>query len=187
MRTGSPIVRVPAPFTRCYAVRGEGLVVVDVGPPRSAERVRRAFAAAGLDPTDTDLIVLTHGHWDHVGAAEVTRELTGAPIAMHVREAERLGRRGTPIPPGVGGWGRILSAMARRLPVPPLAPFEIGLEIRDEVLPLEPFGVGGRVVPTPGHSPGSVSVVPMTPVAGACIGTETNPWASAIGSPRPTS
>jgi glyoxylase-like metal-dependent hydrolase (beta-lactamase superfamily II) len=61
--------------TNCYVVRGAGdAVVVD---PGGALRVERCAA-----------ILVTHGHWDHLGGVADLAEATGAPVYM--AEAERI-------------------------------------------------------------------------------------------------
>ena len=64
------------------------------------------------------------------------------------------------LPPGVTPWGRVFMA-AHRLVMPLISvpPAIVDLELTDEVCRLDDFGIQGSVVPTPGHSPGSVSVV----------------------------
>ncbi|WP_297491882.1 MBL fold metallo-hydrolase [Acidocella sp.] len=68
--------------TNTYLVEGaDGLSVIDPGPP-SEQHVADILAAAG----DTKIvrIVLTHSHFDHMGAAPRLREATGAPVhAFH--------------------------------------------------------------------------------------------------------
>jgi glyoxylase-like metal-dependent hydrolase (beta-lactamase superfamily II) len=44
----------------------------------------------GIDPRSIHLIVITHGHFDHIGSARDIQEITGAKIAMHEREKEWL-------------------------------------------------------------------------------------------------
>lgn len=51
-------------------------VVVDAA--HDAEAIAEA-----VGDRDVVAIVLTHGHWDHVGAAPRLRELTGAPVLLH--------------------------------------------------------------------------------------------------------
>ncbi len=64
-------------------------------------------------------------------------------------------------PKGVTAWGKVVRNVVAPLTLtfvrlPSLVP---DLLLGDEGLELEKFGVEGRVVHTPGHSPGSVSIV----------------------------
>ena len=63
-------------------------VVVD--PGGDAPRIASELARLGLA---CRLILITHGHSDHAGAAAPLRAATGAPIAVHPLDAERLGSK----------------------------------------------------------------------------------------------
>lgn len=110
-----------------------------------------------MDPADVSLIVITHGHIDHFGSAAELHRLTGAPVAAHVDDLGpfRSGRARQPYRP-TGPMGR---AMARRKELHVQAePFEPDVPISAETS-LEDFGVAGRIMSTPGHTAGSVSVL----------------------------
>jgi hydroxyacylglutathione hydrolase len=72
--------------TNCYVVRAERgapeAVVVDPGD--DAARLRLELAGFG---TRCAAILITHGHWDHLGAVADLAEGTGAPV--HMAEDER--------------------------------------------------------------------------------------------------
>ena len=147
--------------TNTYVLGDRGTVLIDpAGPARSRVVLRGVMDLLGMPPR-LDLIVATHCHWDHVGAAASLREATGAPLAVHRAEAEWL-REGTVIwPKGVTAWGKFFRTavapfMLPFVRVPAITP---DLVLGDEGLDLEPYGIEGRVVHTPGHSPGSLSVV----------------------------
>lgn len=59
---------------------GIGCMVVD--PSSHAEEIMKV-----LDGRHLDAIVITHAHWDHMGAAAELRELTGAPVVASVQDA----------------------------------------------------------------------------------------------------
>ncbi|MDH3945799.1 MAG: MBL fold metallo-hydrolase [Chromatiales bacterium] len=71
---------IPLGFDQCYVVRGDGVIVIDAGQPGKAADFASELAAAGIDSSEVRLIVLTHGHWDHIGSAMEIRALTGAPM-----------------------------------------------------------------------------------------------------------
>jgi hydroxyacylglutathione hydrolase len=80
---------------------------------------------------------------------------------VHAADAGWLRTGHLAIPAGVTPWGGFMSSALRALPrgvlrVPPIEP---DLVIDDSGLDLAPWGVEGRVVHTPGHTPGSVSVL----------------------------
>jgi glyoxylase-like metal-dependent hydrolase (beta-lactamase superfamily II) len=89
--------------------------------------------------------------------------LTGAKIALHYREKgwlESPGGPPLPTPPGVTAWGRILVKMSRLfMHQVEIRPTEVEVVLGDEGLALTDYGIAGRVLYTPGHSSGSVSVL----------------------------
>ena len=67
--------------TNCYIVRAEdaaGCAVID--PGSNGDRVLDFLKQEGLS---LDAILLTHGHFDHVGAVEMLANATGCPVWMH--------------------------------------------------------------------------------------------------------
>ncbi len=159
---------LPGPFSEplpihCWAVEHEGrLLLVDTGETAAARDIPfarfeveargelpAAMSAAGLDPADVDEVVLTHHHGDHVDGIVHVR----APVRISVAELAHLGapfsrmmRRvlRQPLPPG-------FSPHAFELTGGPFGAFD----------PQPPLSEDGRIVavPTPGHTPGHVSVV----------------------------
>lgn len=81
--------------------------MVDTGNPGSAPKVLAALAAQGFRPSDVSLIVITHRHVDHIGAAAALQRATGAPVAVHALDADGL-RRGDGGDRRPKGWaGRV--------------------------------------------------------------------------------
>ncbi len=86
------------------------------------------------------LIVSTHGHWDHIGDNAAVAEHTGAEIAVHPLDRDRL-HRSEPI------W-----APFEIVPSVPAVELAEGGEVR--------FGdIRLRVLHTPGHTEGSVCLL----------------------------
>lgn len=57
---------------------GDGLIVIDPGYPQSLYLVINNICELGFRIKDIKYIVITHGHYDHLGAARALKELTGA-------------------------------------------------------------------------------------------------------------
>jgi glyoxylase-like metal-dependent hydrolase (beta-lactamase superfamily II) len=116
-----------------------------------------------MEPRDVSLVLLTHGHADHFGSAAELKRLTGAPVAVHERDAEAVRRGRNPYLPPTRLQGRLLKPF-----LPHSAPaVEPDVLLRGEV-DLEEFGAAGRVIGTPGHTAGSMSV--LVPGTGAIVG-----------------
>ena len=152
--------RVEIGFANGWLIRSRGgAVLVDAGFARMEGRVAYALRRMGLRPRDLRLVLVTHAHLDHIGALAAISRHTGAAVAVHRSEADRL-RTGEPIMPrGLSTRGRIAVAFGRLVPelvkVEPVAPDVLLSGERD----LAEWGLDGRVIETPGHSPGSVSVL----------------------------
>ena len=124
----------------CYLVRGEGsdrALLVD--PGEEAPRLLSALQELGVD---LDAILLTHTHFDPIGAVAPVARATGAPVYCPRPELMALENPEAFMPAMFGtveGWQA-----------------EHALDGGDR-LPLAGFDV--EVIATPGHSPGHVTFV----------------------------
>jgi glyoxylase-like metal-dependent hydrolase (beta-lactamase superfamily II) len=147
---------VPALMANLYFVghREGPWVMVDAGTPGTAWRIRMAVDEiyGGRKP---QAIVLTHGHFDHVGALRELADNWDVPVFAHPLEFPYLdGRANYPPPdPTVGGFMAQLSRLF------PKTGINVGSRLRpvmmDNTIPYMP---GWRAVFTPGHSPGHISL-----------------------------
>jgi len=181
-------LRVEIGLSNGWLIRsGRGAVLVDAGFDRFAPRVAWGLRHMGLAPSDLELIIITHAHVDHIGALSDIVRGTGAAVAVHELEAEYV-RTGLPLMPrGLTPRGRITVTFGNRHPeITRVAAVEPQVIIEKE-LDLASWGLAGRVVWTPGHSPGSVGVVlddgrayvgdlvvssfrPLLPIRTSCFG-----------------
>jgi hydroxyacylglutathione hydrolase len=154
------IFQIELGFDQCYVLKSEGVIAVDAGAPNKGRNFARGLERASIDPQDVQLIVITHGHWDHVGSAGELKAITGAKLAMHQREVHWLEQSLTPLPPGVTLWGRVFISLHKKLmPLINIPPVKVDVALGDDGLLLSDYGIPGRVLHTPGHSSGSVSVL----------------------------
>jgi len=146
---------------RVYVLKGQGVVLIDGGAPKQIDNFLKGLEDVSIEPREVKLIVITHGHWDHIASARDIKDLTGAKIAMHHREKDGLEKPLKLNPPGVTAWGRILSKAVDILilPLVRIPPAEVDLVLDDGEFSLAEYGVPGTVIPSPGHSSGSVSVL----------------------------
>ncbi len=133
-----------------------GWVLVDAGMPGSAGAIREAAARRFGEGARPSAIVLTHGHFDHVGALRELAEGWDVPIYAHPLERPYLTGRSDYAPPDPTVGGGLLAELAWLFS-------RKGIDVGDRLHDLPGDGSvpgmpGWRWVPTPGHSPGHVSL-----------------------------
>lgn len=148
------LVRIHGAISNCYLLLGEKPILVDTGAPGDLKRIIHALKANGIRPRDLSLILLTHGHSSQAGCAAELRRRSGTRVALHLGDAElvRNGENGVLAPTSA------FSRAVRPFVDEPFEAFEPDLLFRDG-FSLEPHGVKGRVLATPGHTLGSASVI----------------------------
>lgn len=147
-------------FDHCYIIRGKSAIMIDGGSPKQLESFRKAINRLSMEPADIKLILLTHGHWDHIGSASEIKEITGAKLALHEQEKDWLEKSLKPLPPGVTAWGRIfVKIMAMFMSSVHIPAARVDITLGNGEYPLSEYGIPGKILYTPGHSMGSVSIL----------------------------
>lgn len=76
--------RIEHAYTNCYLVADEeGVTLIDACFPSTGQAVIDCLAAIGRTPADIRALLLTHGHFDHVGFARGLRNALGVPVWVH--------------------------------------------------------------------------------------------------------
>ncbi len=136
-----------------------GYVLVDTGDPGFTFCLFQTLARRAIPPTHIKLIILTHTHFDHIGGLWAIQARSGAPVLVHAAEAGDLAAGRVLIPPGTTPLVRRLAWLGQRLSRFFRFPgYRADLVISAETS-LAEFGLAGRLLHTPGHSPGSISLV----------------------------
>jgi glyoxylase-like metal-dependent hydrolase (beta-lactamase superfamily II) len=152
--------RIRVHETNCYVLRGSGgTVLIDPGPLGVADTIIARTTEVSVQPDDVRLILVTHAHLDHYGAAPAVRGWCGAPVAaFHGAPAFSQDRRNA-LPPAqtvrasLVRWLYLLfSPMAR------FEPLEADV-LLDDGAELSPYGVDAALIGVPGHSPCSLAVI----------------------------
>ncbi|HLU60494.1 MAG TPA: MBL fold metallo-hydrolase [Pseudonocardia sp.] len=129
------------------------VTLVDTGVQRAPARIVAGLAALGKHPADVQRIVLTHAHPDHAGGAMDMAARTGAPVAVHGEDAGFVESGQAPPGDRTTLAGRIIARLQNgRFP-----PVAVGERLTDGQV-LDVAG-GLRVVATPGHTPGHISLL----------------------------
>ncbi len=147
---------LPNNLLNSFIIRGKSTILIDTGAPGDGKKIINYLKRNHIQPSDISLILLSHRHVDHVGGVHEILEHVNAPVAIHAKDAQPVinGEKSTLTPTGIFGRLFKLTPLPNQS-VPPINP-QI---IFNEDLDLTEFGVNGRVIHTPGHTPGSVSVL----------------------------
>lgn len=139
-------------------VNGSKAVLVDTGLPNSAKVVAAALTAHGLSWRAIQAIILTHAHIDHAGGVASLMPVCDAPIIAHEAEVPYLsGRQSIPfLPTGLFGRAFSLTGLIQQR-YPAIVP-DILVQGTTRFA-LDRFGIEGELLWTPGHTPGSLSLV----------------------------
>ncbi len=136
-----------------FVEQDTSVTLVDAGTPFASRRLLDGLLSIGKHPRDIRRVVLTHSHYDHAGSAARIARGTGARVIVHSDDAP-FARSGTPPTPD----RRYVVTRLFGIPVNQAFPaMDVGEEVADgDVLPV----AGGlRVVHTPGHTPGHMSLL----------------------------
>lgn len=170
--TGFVVVALPTPFrvgtVNCWILPEHPITVIDPGMvfADSTDTLTSALHAAGVSPAEVEVIVVTHAHPDHYGAAGWLSELSGVPVHAGRAEVPKLtGER------DLSGMAALIDAFG--------IPIEVLTGARDHVESIgshvhaiapgrtvavddgDVLVAGGRrftAMVTPGHAPGHVSL-----------------------------
>lgn len=133
----------------------ESFVLVDAGMPNSADKIISAARDRFGSAARPNAILLTHGHFDHVGAIVDLMDYWDVPAYAHELEIPYLtGRKSYPKPDATVQGGMV----AKMSPFFPNDPVDLGSNVKtlpeDGTVPLLP---DFEWIHTPGHTPGHVS------------------------------
>ncbi len=156
-------------FTNIQLLKGEkGYVQMDAGYKSNVKKYLRLLKKNNIDPSEIKLIIVNHAHFDHVGGLKTLKEITNAKVLVHENDAEYL-RKGISVEPKPISF--VVKLLFKLIPksLKLYDPVEPDIIIKDEYS-LDEFGVKAKVIHTPGHTLGTVSLVSEDGVAfiGCC-------------------
>ena len=142
-------------MVKAFLIKGETYILVDTGLPQHFEKINKFFMENQINPKDISLIILTHNHLDHTGGLMKMKALTGAKVLIHKAEGVYL-QQGISTP--VQARSLLAKLIMKLMREPKIESFKADLQIEDN-FDLNQFGVNGKVIHTPGHTIGSISVL----------------------------
>lgn len=161
------IRRISLPLSNAFLITDKKHILVDTGCQGDYSNLVAQIERNGVSVAKISAVVLTHVHFDHCGCAAAFQS-AGIPV-IAARASQRSLETGAP-------EGRSIYQRAPKfLRAAPFVrhfsgdfpPVRIDYPV-DEECSLDAFGVDGRVILTPGHTQGSLSVCLAD--GSACVG-----------------
>jgi hydroxyacylglutathione hydrolase len=151
---------VPAKCNMWLIINRNKSIIVDAGYSGKTNDFVHTLVENGLKPGDISMIIMTHTHFDHACGLKDLKELTGSRVVVNENEAGYLEHGYCPLPHGTRWYSGIISWFGRNLvygigKFPPVSP---DIVTRSK-LDLTRYGMEGYIIPTPGHTSGSQSLV----------------------------
>lgn len=144
-------------YVKAFLIKGEKYILVDTGIPKSFETIKRYMTDHGIKPKDISLVIITHNHLDHTGSISKVKELSDAPVLIHASEDFYLSK-GASSPIQMNNLLPKLLMMFMKNPE--ISPFKADIIVKNtDIIDLKPYGASGKIMYTPGHTDGSISVL----------------------------
>ena len=166
-RINDEVTRVSGRMANTYLVEApRGLILVDTGLPGTEKRITKALQRLGKTPENVKLVLITHRHLDHIGSVSAIKRLfPKATIASHPFEKPYIaGTLTATIPPAWTLLGRVQRRLtsfgmwlAKLLRLVKYKPIYVDKPADDESI-LQPTGLDGSILWTPGHTKGSITL-----------------------------
>ena len=134
-----------------------GYFLIDTGMKKTRPRIEEELVKEGCNPGDLKLIILTHGHLDHIGNAAYLRDKYGSKIAMHGDDV-RMAESGDMFIDSKGLMVSVVGGLMKLLGLSGYERFTPDVYLDDQQ-DLSEYGLPAKVLYTPGHSNGSISLL----------------------------
>ncbi|MBK9388725.1 MAG: MBL fold metallo-hydrolase [Bacteroidetes bacterium] len=156
---GYKVIRVIAGRSNVFLLTdGKNNILIDTGPGFMWKTLEMRLKQSGVNTID--YLILTHTHYDHAENAWRIREKYKAKVIVHRSEAEYLASGDNILPQGTNWFSRLLvrifikkfNSFARYTP----CSYDL---LIDSFYDLKDPGFNAYILHTPGHTPGSLSVI----------------------------
>ncbi len=156
---GNKITRILSGKSKAFFLsNGQNHILIDTGTPSRWNALQRNLDK--MDFNKIDLLILTHSHFDHAGNAGRVKEKYNPKVLVQRTEASYLSD-GESIPPvGATFFTKMLLKILSKLPES-FSRYQACQPdfIIDDTFDLSDFGFNSYLMHTPGHTPGSISLI----------------------------
>jgi hydroxyacylglutathione hydrolase len=158
-KSGCKIIKILSGRSNVFLLtNGDKNILIDTSPANKWRKLERRLRKHHID--HIEYLILTHSHYDHTGNTSRIKSRFGSQVILHRNEEYYLKTGEIIVPKGTNPVTRFIinylaSKVTDQLKFEPCQP-DI---LVDSDFDLAGFGFNGRIVHTPGHSPGSVSII----------------------------
>lgn len=141
--------------TNVYLVKSDPMVLIDSGGKEDLVALQAGLKAEGVSVAQIKAILLTHGHADHAGLAAELKRRSGALLVAGAADTvmTKAGHNDELKPTN------FMARVLKRFAIDPgYEAFEADLKV-DAPIDLQRFGMQGKGMQMPGHTPGSLVLV----------------------------
>ena len=146
--------------TNCYLLKTQkGVVLIDSGYSINEEEFLKKLDESGVKKGENNYLILTHGHYDHVGNSMILKEKYNFQIAIHKADLDLLNN-----PQNIEmDYNTSFARMILRLSKKQLKN-SIWTDVHPDLLlndqdELKEMGINGKVLHLPGHTKGSIGIL----------------------------
>ena len=153
------IVRLDVASANVYVIEeNDRRLMIDAGNPGDEDRYEALMREVGIDPATIDYAILTHGHIDHAGTAASFQERHGIRLIGGADDQAMIDAGG-----GVDYCPTSMTARFIRMTLEgsryPVFKLDRAIEMDGAAVDLAELGMSGRILPHPGHTPGSMVIL----------------------------
>ena len=160
-KNGYEIYRVLAGRSNCYLVsNGKHNILIDTGIGSAFKKLYQNIESLKLSNKKISFLILTHTHFDHCQNAKRIKEFENCRVIISEKEKESVEKGYTTLPNGTVPLTKLIAALGKKI-----GERKFGYEkffpdiLVQESIDLIKYGLDIKVVATPGHSQGSISVI----------------------------
>lgn len=149
------IQRLRFSYANCYLLSGEGgSILIDTCNYKDGPGILKR-----IEGKNVKLILLTHGHFDHVSSAKYLAKRLCVPIAMSEKDLHIIGNGAASVLHGDTLLGKIMAHFSQGvLKKATYSVFEPDVLLEDGQV-LSEYGVNASIIALPGHTKGSIGVL----------------------------
>ncbi|GAB1472811.1 MBL fold metallo-hydrolase [Bacteroidota bacterium] len=162
---GNRVIKVLSGRSNSYLIKmGLTNILIDTGLEISSGQLLKNLVSVNCNKLD--YLILTHTHFDHCSAVNTITRRFPCKVVLSKYEKECALNGYTPIPEGTNHFSRLVASIGVKIGkiVGNYKPFDANIEI-GEKLDFMLHGVNIKVIHTPGHSAGSLTVVADNEIA----------------------